>query len=384
MNTGEDLNQLDDASFRATVRDWIEKNYPPEIRNPPKRLHFVENKSWYMALSKKGWLAPGWPREHGGMGLSATKQLIMIEEFERHGCARLNDHGMTMLGPLLIRYGTDAQKARFLPKILSGDHIWCQGYSEPGAGSDLAGLSTEAVLDGEHWVVNGQKTWTTMANDANWMFMLVRTDKTVKKQEGISFLLMPMDVPGVTVRPILNLELHDDFCEAFFDNVRVPRENLVGEVNQGWTMAKTLLGFERIFLGSPRQAAYALSRLEVLAEHMGLADDAVFRDRHAQFALDLADHNALFASFVARLKRGEELGADVSFLKISQSELFCRITDYMLEIAGENAGLLEPIEGNRELNPAGLFLQARPSTIYGGSSEIQRNIIAKNVLDLPG
>lgn len=380
---GDDLNQLDDAVFRATVRGWIEKNYPPKIRNPTKRLHFAENKPWYMALSKQGWLAPGWPREYGGMGLSAAKQLIMTEEFERHGCARLNDHGMTMLGPLLIRYGTEEQKWRFLPKILSGEHIWCQGYSEPGAGSDLAGLTTEAVLDGKHWIVNGQKTWTTMASDANWIFMLVRTDKRAKKQEGISFLLVPMDVPGVTVRPILNLELHDDFCETFFDNVRVPRENLVGEVNQGWTMAKTLLGFERIFLGSPRQASYTLTRLERLAERMGLAEDEIFCDRYAQFALDLADHNALFESFVARLRRGETLGADVSLLKINQSELFRRITDYMLELAGENAGLLDPIEGNRDLNPAGLFLQARPSTIYGGSSEIQRNIIAKHVLDLP-
>jgi alkylation response protein AidB-like acyl-CoA dehydrogenase len=378
-----DMNGLDDEAFRLVVREWIEGNYPREIRNPIKRLHFRENRPWYMALSRKGWLAPGWPRRYGGMGLSSAKQLIMVEEFERFGCARLNDHGVTMLGPLLIQYGTEEQRAYFLPKILSGEHIWCQGYSEPGSGSDLASLSTEAVLDGDQWIVNGQKTWTTLANDANWIFLLVRTDKTAKKQEGISFLLVPMDASGVTVRPILNLEMHDEFCETFFDNVRVPRENLVGKVNQGWTMAKTLLGFERIFLGSPRQASYALARLKTLANYVGLSGDPVFEDRYAQCALDLADHNALFERFVARLRRGEQLGADVSLLKISQSELFGRITEFMLEIAGENSGLAGPIEANSDLNPAGQFLQARPSTIYGGSSEIQRNIIAKSVLGLP-
>ncbi len=380
----EDLNALDDEAFRHVVRRWVAENYPPEIRNPPKRLHWRENKVWYLKLAEKGWLAPGWPREYGGMGLSAGKQLIMIEEFEHFGCARTNDHGVVMVGPLLIRYGSEAQKRSFLPKILSGEHIWCQGYSEPNAGSDLAALRTEAVLDGDHWVINGQKTWTTLATDANWIFLLARTDKAAKKQEGISFFLVPMDAPGVTVRPIINLELHDEFCETFFDNVRVPKENLVGEVNKGWTMAKALLGFERIFLGSPRQSAYALIRLKRLAEHVGCADDPLFRDRYIRLRLDLADHRALYETHVAKLRRGEALGADVSMLKVHQSELFQRITDAMMEIAGEEGGLLEPIEGNRDLHPAGLFIQARPTSIYGGTNEIQRNILAKNVLDLPG
>ncbi|MCA7119552.1 MAG: acyl-CoA dehydrogenase family protein [Acidibrevibacterium sp.] len=380
----EDLNALDDEAFRHVVRRWVAENYPPEIRNPPKRLHWRENKVWYLKLAEKGWLAPGWPREYGGMGLSAGKQLIMIEEFERFGCARTNDHGVVMVGPLLIRYGSEAQKRSFLPKILSGEHIWCQGYSEPNAGSDLAALRTEAVLDGDHWVINGQKTWTTLATDANWIFLLARTDKAAKKQEGISFFLVPMDAPGVTVRPIINLELHDEFCETFFDNVRVPKENLVGEVNKGWTMAKALLGFERIFLGSPRQSAYALIRLKRLAEHVGCADDPLFRDRYTRLRLDLADHRALYETHVAKLRRGEALGADVSMLKVHQSELFQCITDAMMEIAGEEGGLLEPIEGNRDLHPAGLFIQARPTSIYGGTNEIQRNILAKNVLDLPG
>ena len=380
----EDLNALDDDAFRQIVRRFVAENYPPEIRNPPKRLHWRDNKVWYLKLAEKGWLAPGWPREYGGMGLSAAKQLIMIEEFERFGCARTNDHGVVMVGPLLIRNGSEEQKRVFLPKILSGEHIWCQGYSEPNAGSDLASLRTEAVLEGDHWVINGQKTWTTLATDANWIFLLARTDRAAKKQEGISFLLVPMDAPGVTVRPIINLELHDEFCETFFDNVRVPKENLVGEVNRGWTMAKALLGFERIFLGSPRQSAYALIRLKRLAEHVGCAEDAVFVDRYTRLRLDLADHRALYETHVAKLRRGEALGADVSMLKIHQSELFQRITDVMLDIAGEDGGLLEPIEGNRDLHPAGLFIQARPTSIYGGTNEIQRNILAKNVLDLPG
>ncbi|GGF15492.1 acyl-CoA dehydrogenase [Aliidongia dinghuensis] len=384
QNATDDLNALDDESFRLHVRRWVEANYPPELRHPPKRLHWRDNKAWYMILAHQGWLAPGWPREYGGMGLSAAKQLLMTEEFERHGAARTNDHGIVMLGPLLIRYGTEAQKAFFLPKILSGEHVWCQGYSEPNAGSDLAGLATSAVLDGEDWVVNGQKTWTTLANDANWIFLLVRTDKAAKKQEGISFLLVPMDAPGITVRPIVNLDMHDEFSEVFFDNVRVPRENLVGEVNQGWTMAKALLGFERVMIGSPKQSAYALSRLRLLAQRMGISEDPAFRDRYTRLRLDLADHSALYETYVEILRRGELLGADVSMLKLNQSELYQRITEAMLEIAGENAGLLEPMEGNRDLNPAGLFIQARPVTIYGGSNEIQRNILAKNVLDLPG
>lgn len=379
-----DFNALADDEFRHLVRDFLQANFPDELRDLPKRLHWNEVKGWYMTLSAHGWLAPGWPREFGGMGLSAAKQLIYTEEFENYGVARTPDHGIMLLGPLLIRYGSPEQQQHFLPRILSGEHIWCQGYSEPNAGSDLASLRTEAVLDGEEWVVNGQKIWTTLATDADWIFLLVRTDKSAKKQEGISFLLVPMNSPGVTVRPILNLDLHDELCEVFFDDVRVPKANLVGEMNAGWTMAKALLGFERIFLGSPKQSANALTRLEVLGEHLGLSQDPGFRDRLTRLRLDLDDHKLLFETFAERLRRGESLGADVSLLKVHQTELFQRITDYMLEISGEYAALLDPIEGNGNLNPTGLFLQARPATIYGGSSEIQRNILAKMVLGLPG
>ncbi|WBV42809.1 acyl-CoA dehydrogenase family protein [Pseudoroseomonas cervicalis] len=379
-----DWNALSDEEFRAEVRRFVEAEYPAHLRNPPHRLHWQEGEEWFRILQQKGWVAPGWPVELGGMGLDASKQIILIEEYERHGVARLPDHGVIMLGPLLIRFGTEEQRARFLPKILAGEHIWCQGYSEPGAGSDLAALRTEAVREGDHYIVNGQKIWTTLATDANWIFCLVRTDKAAKKQEGISFLLIDMATPGVTVRPIINLGLHDEFCEVFFDNVRVPAENLVGEPNKGWSMAKALLGFERIFLGSPRQSGYALARLKTLAERMGVFDEPDFQDRYIRLRCDLADHKALYESFVAILRRGESLGPDVSMLKLHQSDLFQRITELMLEIGGENAGLLQPMEGNRDLHPAGLFIEARPTTIYGGSSEIQRGILAKNVLELPG
>ncbi len=378
-----ELDVLSDDAFRAVARRFVELNYPPELRNPPKRLHWSENSVWYLTLAKAGWLCAGWPREYGGMGLSPSKQIIVMEEFERHGCARTNDHGVVMVGPLLINHGSQFQKNFFLPGILSGDHVWCQGYSEPNSGSDLASLRTEAVLDGDHYVVNGQKTWTTLGNDANWMYMLVRTDKTAKKQQGISFLLVPMDTPGITVRPIINLDMHDEFCEVFFDNVRVPKEYLVGGVNNGWTIAKAQLGFERIYIGSPKMSSFALLRLKQLAERMGVWDEVDFQDRYAHLRLDLADLTALYERFVAQLRRGETLGPDVSMLKVFQTELFQRITDEMLAISGENAGLLDPMEGNRELHPAGLFINARPTTIYGGSSEIQRGILAKNVLGLP-
>jgi alkylation response protein AidB-like acyl-CoA dehydrogenase len=383
-NEPQDLNLLDDETFRTHIRRWIESNYPAELRNPPKRLHWHDNKPWYFKLAEKGWLCPGWPRQFGGLGLSPAKQIIFTEEIERHGCARTNDHGIVMVGPLLINHGTAEQQQEFLPKILSGEHIWCQGYSEPNAGSDLAALRTEAVLDGDHYIVNGQKTWTTLAMDANWCFLLVRTDKNAKKQEGISFLLVDMATPGITVKPIINLEYHDEFCEVFFDNVRVPARNLVGTPNRGWDMAKALLSFERIYLGSPRLSAYAFARLRQLAERMGVWEEAAFQEAYGRLRMDLEDLKSLYGSFVDKLRRGETLGPDVSMLKLFQTELFQRITDTMLEIAGENAGLLEPMEGNRNLNPTGQYIQARPATIYGGSNEIQRNILSKNVLGLPG
>ncbi len=379
----DDFNLLSDREFRDMVRRFLAENHPRDLRYPPKRLHWPEVRPWYMILSAAGWLAPAWPREHGGMGLSAAKQLIYMDEFEQFGAARSPDHGIMLLGPLLIHYGSDEQKAYFLPRIIAGKDIWCQGYSEPDAGSDLASLRTEARLEGEHWIVNGQKTWTTLAGDADWMFALVRTDKTAKKQEGISFLLIPMNSSGVTVRPIINLDLQDEFSEVFLDDVRVPRENLVGAINHGWTMAKNLLGFERIFLGSPRQANNALSQLDRIAVHYGVAEEPGYVAQLTEFRLELADHECLFERIADRLRRGEQLGPEVSFLKLNQTQLFQRICDYSMELTGQEGAMLHPIAGNRDLNPMGQFLMSRAATIYGGASEVQRNILAKTVLDLP-
>ncbi len=377
-----DYNALGDEEFRALVRNFLAENHPPELRHPLRRLRWKEVKPWYMILAAVGWLAPNWPRQYGGMGLEPAKQLIIVDEFERFGAARTPDHGMMLLGPLLIAYGSEEQKAHFLPKILSGEHIWCQGYSEPNAGSDLASLRTEAVLEGDEWVVNGQKTWTTLATDASWIFCLVRTDKAGKKQEGISFLLIPLDTPGVTVRPIVNLELDTEFSEVFFDNVRVPRDNIVGEVNQGWTMAKNLLGFERIFLGSPRLASGALVKLRQLGIHYGLTGDESFVATYTQFRMELEDHEALFSSVADTLRRGGRFGPEVSFLKLHLSDLYQRITQYGLDMMAEDGALLRPPNGSSDLAVQTQFLNSRAVSIYGGTTQVQKNILAKAVLRL--
>ena len=378
-----DHNDWPDDAFRGHVQAWVEANYPPELRHPLERLHRRDTKVWYDRLSAHGWLAPGWPREHGGMGLTPAKQIIMQDVFARHGCGRFSDHGVNQLGPFIIGYGTLAQKAHFLPKIISGEHIWCQGYSEPGAGSDLASLRTSAVLDGDEWVINGQKIWTTLATDANWIYLLVRTDPSAKKQAGISFLLVPMDAPGITVRPILTLGMHPEFCEVFFDDVRVPRDAVVGQVNQGWTMAKALLGFERLFVGAPPQSANTLAQLDTMAGELGLQDDPGYCERYASLLLDLRDLESLYEIHVDKVRRGEPLGADVSLLKIYQTELYQRITQAALEFGGEYAALRRCPPQDMQVTPAAMWLQSLVTTIYGGTSEIQRNILAKHLLHLP-
>jgi len=377
------LEALSDDGFRLEVRDWIEANYPPGmVRYPSRRLFWRENREWFMRLSAKGWIAPSWPREHGGMGLSGARQLIMIEEMERLGAARVNDQGLVMLGPLLIRHGSEAQRAFFLPRILSGEHVWAQAYSEPGAGSDLASLRLAAKDHGDYWLLNGQKTWITLGTDANWVFVLARTSNEGKKQEGISFLVLPVDTPGLTVRGITNLDMHDEFAEMFFENVRVPKDRVVGEVNRGWTYAKALLGFERIAIGSPKLSSSGLIRLKELADEVGVASDPAFQAAYTRFQLDLADLKALYASIVAAVKRGEMPNAQISVLKIVQTELFQRITETMVAISGCHAGRFEPMDGSG-LHPSGQFLLARPATIFGGSSEILRNVLARNELGMP-
>ncbi|HCU90258.1 MAG TPA: acyl-CoA dehydrogenase [Gammaproteobacteria bacterium] len=377
-------NDLNDSDFRLLVRDWFEQEYPTELRYPPRRLHWNEIKPWYLKLSRKGWVAPNWPVEYGGMGLSPAKVLIFIEEQERWGVARAPDMGITMIGPLLIDHGNPDQRTQYLPKILSGEHVWCQGYSEPNAGSDLASLQCEAILSGDEFVVNGQKTWTTLAQDATHIFLLVRTNKAVKHQAGISFLLLDLSTPGINIKPIRNLAGDKEFCEVFFDDVHVPVENLVGDLNAGWGIAKALLSFERIFLGSPKQCQYALQRLESIANGVNLFKDPGFTERFTRLKLDTLDLESIYARFAEIVRDGGTLGPDVSLLKIWATETFARLTELMLEAAGEKGAERGELSfGTGHANILSQFYNARPATIYGGSNEIQRNIIAKNVLHLP-
>jgi len=389
MNYGvaqeRDWNALSDEAFRAIVRAEVETHHPAELRYPPRRLRWAENKSWYLRMAAKGWIAPAWPREYGGMGLTPAKLLIFLEEMERWGIARFQDHGILMVGPILMRFGTEAQRRRYLPPILACEEIWCQGYSEPNAGSDLANLRTEARLEDGDFVINGQKTWTTLAHDSTHMIVLARTDKAAKKQSGISFLLLDLASPGVSVRPIRDLAGHDEFCEVFFDNVRTPASNLVGELNQGWTVAKSQLGFERIHIGSPKLPEYGLQVLLSVARARGVEQDALFRDRLAQLQLDVAHLGDIYGHFAAAVGRGEPLGPEVSLLKIWATETFQRIADLIIETAGDCGGLAGKVQmGDGRIELLAPFYKARPTSIYGGSNEIQRNILARQVLNLPG
>ena len=384
QQTENEYNAMDDEEFRTMVHSFYVENYPEEKRFSPHRMHWDEIGDWYLTLSKQGWLTPAWPAEYGGMGLDANKLLIFMDVGESYGVGRTPDMGITMVGPLLIQHGSQEQKDHYLPKILSGEYIWCQGYSEPGAGSDLASLQTSAVRDGDHYIVNGHKTWTTLAMDANMIFMLVRTNKEGKKQEGITFLLLPLDTPGITVRPIINLAMHDEFAEVFFDDVKVPVANVVGGENKGWTIAKALLGHERIFIGSPKFAILAMSRLKAMAKAVGLFDDPVFVERYIKLQLDIEDLFATYKRFVEVLKRGGNIGPEVSMLKIWNTETQQRVTELMMEAAGEHGGIQGGIETDDGLvRAAGEVISSRPSTIYGGSNEVQRNILAKAVLRLP-
>jgi len=381
---GGDWNALDNETFRQVIRQWHAANYPAELGKLRRRVRWAECRQWYARLYQRGFAAPGWPTRHGGMGLAPDKLLIFIEERERLGVVRTPDQGIIMVGPLLMQHGSAEQQAHYLPKALSGEHIWCQGYSEPNAGSDLASLRTSAVRDGDEFVINGQKIWTTMAQDANQMFCLVRTDPEAKPQAGISFVLIDFATPGITVRPIRNIAGDEEFCEVFFDDVRVPCNNLVGKLNDGWTIAKALLGFERFFIGSPKQCRNALARAAELAVARGLDADPVCASRYARFALDVESLEALYTSFADQIRRGEMPGADISLLKIFASETFARLSEFILDTGGAGAAQLDGVDTQAGAVDALFpYYNARPAPIYGGSNEIQRNIIAKAVLRLP-
>lgn len=374
----EDLNLLSNDDFRARWRSWLEENYPEEWRVPIiLRIAGDDERRWHRMTYEAGWRAPAWPKEYGGLGLSLEKQLIMNREMERHNCARVLDSGAVLFAPALMKYGTEEQKQRYLPEILRGEKLWCQGYSEPNSGSDLASLGTTAVRDGDEFVINGQKIWTTLAAHADHIFVLVRTNKEVKKQAGISFLLADMDAPGLTVRPIMNLADEDELCEIFFDNVRVPATSLVGDVDQGWTVAKALLGDERIANGAPTLPRQAFAVLEQLTEALGLLDDLGESDRVAELFCDLEDLTALHSQVADAAIRGEIDNAVLGLMKVLATDLFQRVSDELLRVAGEDAGLREPVGvGGVALDLRKIYMVARPSTIYAGANEVQRNIVA--------
>jgi alkylation response protein AidB-like acyl-CoA dehydrogenase len=381
-------------AFREEVRSWLSSAMPPHIAAKAEvdgNFTMDEVMEWHRILYEKGWVAPNWPKEYGGPGWDATQRFIFNEEHEKIGAPQLSPFGLSMVGPLLIQFGTEEQKQRYLPKILSGEEKWCQGYSEPNAGSDLASLRTEAKDEGDHFVVNGQKTWTTYAQYADWIFCLVRTDPTVKKQAGISFLLIDMKTPGVDVKPMLTSGHTPAFCDTYFENVKVPKENVVGQINQGWTMAKALLGHERTLVAAVGQSARAIHRVKRIAAKerkngKPLLEDEVFRAKVARLeieleALKMANYRAL-----AGAQLGHAPGPEASILKLRGTEILQQAMELCMDAMGQNAlswfneeGVVPPLE---QWVPSA-FNYTRATTIYAGSNEIQKNIIAKLILGLP-
>ncbi len=384
----------DELAFRDEVRDFLKHKLPPEVSvktsygaHPSK----TDYELWHSLLNAKGWLAAGWPEEFGGPGWTDVQAQIFDEECCMAGAPRIVPFGVNMLGPVLIKFGTPAQQNHFLPRILDGTHWWCQGYSEPGAGSDLASLKTHAVASGDHYVVNGQKTWTTLGQHANWIFCLVKTDLDVKSQAGISFLLIDMDSPGVTVRPIITLDGVHEVNEVFLDNVKVPVENRVGEENQGWTVAKYLLTHERTNLAGVGQAASALSNVMRLArkkrgDGKTLLDDPLFSARLAKTEIDLMALRITNLRAIDRVSRGGSPGVESSMLKLKGTQVRQAVFDLARRALGPYASAdLRELLGD-EVEPgthvtANYFNHLKLS-IFGGSNEIQKNIIAKHTLGI--
>jgi len=386
----------EDVAFRDEVRSFIAQNYPEEMRvpNPETDLSKEQSLLWHRILHEKGWIAPLWPKEYGGPGWSLTQRFIWEQETTRAGVLPPLAFSVTMVGPVIYTYGNEAQKKRFLPRILSGEDWWCQGYSEPGSGSDLASVRTKAVRDGDHYIVNGHKTWTTLAQHADWIFCLVRTDPAAKAQEGISFLLIDMRSPGVSVRPIITIDGSHEVNDVFLQDVRVPAENMIGEPNRGWTYAKFLLGNERTSMAGIGKSTRNLERLKQIARIEIPVDDpghAEFMREIAKVELDLLALEATELRIVSQMSRGIDPGPAASLFKIRGTEIFQRITDLTHRAIGNDGLSLRehPASSNRELpgpkyghTASELFLNSRKLSIYGGSNEIQRNIIAKAVLGL--
>lgn len=391
--------ELDDDAFRNRLRNWIRENYPPEWRKdalrPFRRLRGDDLVTWLRRLHDAGLRAPSWPAAHGGMGLSFRRQRIYQDEMEAAQVARVIEFGEQLLGPVLMAYGTPEQKATLLPRILRCDDIWCQGYSEPGAGSDLASLQTRAELRDGRFVVTGQKIWTTHAQDATHMFALVRTAQLARKQEGISFLLLDLRSPGVEVRPITNIAGEAEYCEVFLEAVETDERNIVGELHQGWTVAKALLGHERVMVGSPALCRNALDVAERVVLAMGLERDAAVVDRLTILAADLHDYEALYEALCGEIEARDELPQDVSLLKIYATELQQRICEFTVDISGAyggfaDAGPLAASVADLRTDPSAFvadlhwqLMMSRPITVFGGANAVQRDIVATSILRLP-
>jgi hypothetical protein len=375
-----DLNYSpEELAFRDQVRGWLRDNLPADLRDKMAAYADLSKEDllrWHRILARQGWVAPSWPREWGGIDWDVVQRYIFEEECGYAGAPPLMPFGLTMCAPVLLKFGTPEQKQRFLPRIYNGDDFWCQGYSEPGSGSDLASLKTRAVREGGHYVVNGQKTGTTLAHDGDWIFCLVRTDPAAKKQEGISFLLVDMKTPGITVRPLILMDLGHEVNEVFFDDVKVPVGNLVHEEGKGWTVAKYLLGHERMNTARIGGSRRELEKLkEFAAEHVKdgrpLLEDVRFRDRLSRVEVELMALEVTNLRFLDQLRGGRAPGAEVSMLKIRGTEIQQALTELMMEAAGPLARSYEP-----------RYCNFRKTSIYAGSNEIQRNIIAKMSLGL--
>ncbi|MCG6873817.1 MAG: acyl-CoA dehydrogenase family protein [Betaproteobacteria bacterium] len=389
----------EEAAFRDEVRDFVTANLPADIARKVlehRRLEKSDYARWQDILAKQGWLAGHWPVEHGGCGWTPVQNHIFDEETAAAGAPRLIPFGLNMVAPVIMAYGSPWQKEHYLSRIRTNHDWWCQGYSEPGSGSDLASLKTRAVRDGDHYLVNGQKTWTTLAQYADMIFCLVRTDTTVKKQEGISFLLIDMHSPGITVRPIVTLDEEHEVNEVFFEDVKVPVANLVGEEGKGWTYAKYLLGHERTGIagvGASKRELDTLKHIAKIQRKNGrpLGDDPGFAARMAQVEIDLLALEMTVMRVLA--SRGKAPGPEASILKIKGTEIQQALTELMMEALGPYALPFRPeamtLDTEDELvGPdyaaplAARYFNYRKVTIYGGSNEIQRNIIAQMVLGL--
>lgn len=387
----------EELAFRDEVRAFLEEALTPELRQAGLRATsvFMDKRyslPWQKILHAKGWVAPSWPKAYGGAGWDEMRRHIFAAECARAGAPSLAPMGLRMVGPVIMGYGTEEQKAYYLPRILSGEDYWCQGYSEPGAGSDLAALQLRAVRDGDHYVLNGSKLWTTHAHWANRMFCLVRTLTEGKPQAGITFLLLDMETPGIRVRPIITLAGEHEVNEVFFEDVRVPVSGRLGEENQGWTVAKYLLEFERGG-GSAPGLKVMLGRVRAAAREAGLLDEASFRGKlmAAEIAVEAIDISE--QRILAALSAGKNPGPASSMLKTQGGEAMQLVDELMLEVAGVYAAVEQPQarEAGSNVPPIGpqsvltampRYLNDRAASIYGGSNEIQRDIIARLVLGL--